>query len=216
MVNIFSNIIYYYTTKKNYRFSLAYSTHVLGQSIYIVIYTDWHTLRTSNFTHWNTTYFFMAVKYNFFIFSRLWIYSFLKICIIFNQYFPVFHYFVYNKWQYFPPKKYNFKIILVKKTFHRAIAWTNLLALPWPKFKYTWWRTTRCCYILNIKALGLVATDKKFLKFSYQKSILTHCLQSWKKSTRLLAMASASCCRMSRKFGCFQCQLLNLPINMVM
>ena len=28
-------------------------------------------------------------------------YSLFKICIIFNQYFPVFHYFVYNKLLYF-------------------------------------------------------------------------------------------------------------------
>ena len=42
--------------------------------------------RTSNFTRENTTSIFTAVKYSFF-----------KICIIFNTYFPVFHYFVYNK-----------------------------------------------------------------------------------------------------------------------
>ena len=62
--------------------------------------SQWRKQRTSDFTHekqlifsqlWNTSFFynFTAVKN-----------SFYKICIIFNQYFPVFHYFVYNKISY--------------------------------------------------------------------------------------------------------------------
>ena len=36
------------------------------------------------------------------------------------------------------------------------------------------------------------------------------------KSNRPLAMASALCCRKSRYFNCFQCKLLNVPINTAM
>ena len=59
------------------------------------------------FHPWNTTYIFTAVKSNLLYFhgceKQLFIiftavkYSFFKICIISNQYFPVFHSFVYNK-----------------------------------------------------------------------------------------------------------------------
>ena len=35
-------------------------------------------------------------------------------------------------------------------------------------------------------------------------------------STGPPVMASALCCRTSRNFDCFQCELLNLPIHMVM
>ena len=51
--------------------------------------SQWRKQRISNFTReiQNTAFdIFTAVKYSFF-----------KICIIFNQYFSVFHYFVYNK-----------------------------------------------------------------------------------------------------------------------
>ena len=61
--------------------------------------SQWRKHR-SNFTcelqlifslQWDTTfYLFTAVKYSFF-----------KICIIFNQYFPVLHYFVYNEKDFF-------------------------------------------------------------------------------------------------------------------
>ena len=44
----------------------------------------------------NTTYIFMAVKYHLYI-STAVKYSFFKICIISNQYFPVFHYVECNK-----------------------------------------------------------------------------------------------------------------------
>ena len=43
-------------------------------------------------------YFHCSENAAFYIFTAVK-YSFLKICIIFNQYFPVFHYFVYNKCQ---------------------------------------------------------------------------------------------------------------------
>ena len=48
------------------------------------------------FHPWNTTYIFTAVKYSFLYFHGCK-YSFFKKYILFNQYFPVFHYFVYNK-----------------------------------------------------------------------------------------------------------------------
>ena len=49
------------------------------------------------FQPWNTTYIFTAVKYNFLYFHGCEIQLF-KVYIIFNQYFPVFHNFVYNKY----------------------------------------------------------------------------------------------------------------------
>ena len=48
------------------------------------------------FHPWNTTYFHCSENTAFYIFTAVK-YSFFKICIIFNQYFSVFHYFVYNK-----------------------------------------------------------------------------------------------------------------------
>ena len=50
----------------------------------------------------NTFYIFMAVKYNFLYFHGCEILLFSKklINIIFNQYFPAFHFFVYNKIAY--------------------------------------------------------------------------------------------------------------------
>ena len=50
------------------------------------------------FHPWNKTYIFMTVKYNFLYFHGCGKTAFLK--FIFNQYFPVFHYFVYNKTKY--------------------------------------------------------------------------------------------------------------------
>ena len=44
-------------------------------------------------------YFHCSENTAFYIFTAVK-YSFLKICIIFKQYFPVFHYFVYNKLLY--------------------------------------------------------------------------------------------------------------------
>ena len=45
-------------------------------------------------------YFHCSENTAFYIFTAVK-YSFFKICIIFNQYFSVFHYFVYNKLIYF-------------------------------------------------------------------------------------------------------------------
>ena len=53
------------------------------------------------FRSWNTTYIFTAVKYNFLLYFHVCEIQLSKICIIiFNQYFSVFHYFVYNKYTF--------------------------------------------------------------------------------------------------------------------
>ena len=51
-------------------------------------------------------YFHCSENTAFYIFTAVK-YSFYKICIIFNQYFSVFHYFVYNKYLYIAHWKYG-------------------------------------------------------------------------------------------------------------
>ena len=58
------------------------------------------------FHPWNTTYIFTAVEYSFLYFTAVK-YSFFKICITFNKYFPVFHYFVYKKKDFPQPIYHN-------------------------------------------------------------------------------------------------------------
>ena len=60
--------------------------------------SQWRKQRTSNFTREIHLYFHCSENTAFYIFTAVK-YSFFKICIIFNQYFYVFHYFVYNKTQ---------------------------------------------------------------------------------------------------------------------
>ena len=58
--------------------------------------SQWRKQRTSNFTHGIQLIFSLHLYTTFYIFTPVK-YSFFKICIIFIQYFPVFHYFIYNK-----------------------------------------------------------------------------------------------------------------------
>ena len=54
-------------------------------------------------------YFHCSENTAFYIFTAVK-YSFFKICIIFNTYFPVFHYFVYNKYIYIGRSQYNISL----------------------------------------------------------------------------------------------------------
>ena len=58
--------------------------------------SQWRKQRISNFTREIQLIFHCSENTAFDIFTAVK-YSFFKICIIFNQYFSVFHYFVYNK-----------------------------------------------------------------------------------------------------------------------
>ena len=67
-------------------------------------------------------YIFTAVKIQVFIFSRLW-----NICIIFNQYFPVFHYIVDNKQCILHIKLPSYLVVNIATLYLRGYCFQKLL-----------------------------------------------------------------------------------------
>ena len=101
--------------------------------------SQWRKQRTSNFTREIQLIFYCSENTAFYIFTAVK-YSFFKICIIFNTYFPVFHYFVYNKCSYrivCPPVRGDTCTIVGIATFMNRInfvlSWVELEKVVLPR-----------------------------------------------------------------------------------
>ena len=125
-----------------------------------------------HFHLWNTTYIFTAVKYSFLCFHGCEIQLF-KICIIFNKYFPVFHYFVYNNVYIAINVKFKTKTVIIYNKVFRStslfqIGPKSLLrqGLPEPEFYGN--------FVYKMKKIvGSIKFSAQFIK------IISHYKKDW-------------------------------------
>ena len=69
--------------------------------------------------------------------------------------------------------QYQRRIIL--KMFQLVTPWTGPVLTPGASYEKTWYRSSKRCYILNIKALGLPVSEKKNFEIFFLCSYVPTC-----------------------------------------